>query len=152
LSATTITSEQRNKIEEILRQLEQRQGSKEQVNRRGAPRTPLRASLTAHLISLPGHPTLPIHTRNISTSGIGFVCRRPFKKGELIAVEVYLVPHLAKMVLAETTFSRYVRDGMYEVGCAFRDSISRTDLLARYTREKVPTDWIDKALPAGPRL
>ena len=143
-----MTTEQRTRIEEILRTLDQFPVPKELINRRHSPRLKVRTSLTSYLLAVPGYPAIQIHTRNICTSGIGFVSRRPFRRGEFLAVELYMLPHLSKLILCETTFSRYVRDGMYDIGCVFQESIRREEIEARYTRERIPPAWVEKGLPA----
>lgn len=145
MAVAELTQDQKTRIEEILRILDQNPASAELENRRQSVRVKVRTNLTTRVLSTPGHPTLPIHTRNISTSGIGFVTRRPFRKGELVAIELYLVSKLSKLILAETTFSRYVRDGLYEVGCRFREAISREE--AERGMEGIPRRWVEAAMP-----
>jgi c-di-GMP-binding flagellar brake protein YcgR len=138
-----ISLQQKCRIEEILRILDENPVPSSAENRRNAKRVNVRLTLSIYLLSVPGHPPLDVHTRNISTSGVGMVSRRPFRKGERIAIELYKVSKLEKLILAEATFSRYVRDGLYEVGCLFKEAISRDEARGF---ERIPQRWIMNAL------
>jgi hypothetical protein len=141
LANPELSLEQRTKIEDILKALDQCP-SKEIENRRQASRVSIRTHLTCHLLMVPGYPQIQIHTRNISTNGMGFVSRRPFKTGELLVVEFMLVPKMGKLLLTAATFSRYVREGLYEVGCTFRESVPKQEMESTYTRDRFPARWL----------
>lgn len=145
MATQELTHTQKHRIEEILRSLDQTPPGAAVTNRRGSARVNARLTITTHLLSVAGHPTMSVHSRNISTSGIGLMSRRPFRKGEYMAVELFVLPKFAKLVLCEVTFNRYVRDGIYEVGCSFREAITREEFMNSI--EPIPQRWITTALP-----
>jgi hypothetical protein len=118
------TNDQLSRIDEILRQLDQSVPTKEQENRRRSPRIIIHTTLDTYVLSPGGNLGIQIFTRNISTSGIGFVSRRFCKVGENIALSFILPDRSPKLVLAHITFSRYVRAGLYEAGAEFAECIS----------------------------
>jgi hypothetical protein len=140
-----VTQSQKDRVEEILRILDEYPPTANIENRRGAKRVNVRLALPVYLLSVVGHPAIQIRTRNISTSGVGFVSRRPFQKKEKIAVELFTAPNPGKLILAEVTFSRYVRDGIYEIGCTFLEAISRDESV--HGLERIPQRWITASLP-----
>ncbi len=90
-----------------------------------------------------GLPSVKIFSRNLSKSGIGFICRRPFNKEERIAVSFEMPGQPAKLVLARTTFSRYVRGGVYEMGAEFIECVTDSN-----AEDRIPTHWLNAALQA----
>jgi hypothetical protein len=130
------TNEQLARIEEILRLLDQ-QTSESSANRRRAKRVNVRVSIEARVLSDSVDATLQVYTRNISTSGIGFVSRRLCKKGERLALSFELPDRPHKLVLARVTFCRYVRAGLYDAGAEFLECISGT-----VDRRGVPGHWL----------
>lgn len=131
------TTEQIARIEEILRLLDQ-QRIDASANRRRAQRVNIHAALTAMVLAESGgDATLKIYSRNISTSGIGFVSRRMCKKGERLALSFDLPGKPHKLVLAKVTFCRYVRAGLYDAGAEFIECIS-----GEIGRKGIPGHWM----------
>lgn len=144
-----LSVDQRSKIGAILRLLDQVPTPAELQNRRGAPRLRVRIPVQAHLLGLIGCPSIVVYTRNISTRGIGCVSRRPFRQGEYIALDIDVVPSLAKVILCQVTFSRYLREGLYEVGAEFQEAVARAELLAESLKGEMPPRWIKLATGHG---
>ena len=142
LVAVEMTIDQRNKIEEILKILDQYPPPTEVTNRRQSTRVRIRAHLNCFLLAVPGFPSIQIHTRNISTAGIGFVSRRPFRAGELVVIEMNLLPKNSKLILTEATFNSYVREGLYEVGCTFREAAPKNEYVSENIAESLPANWL----------
>jgi hypothetical protein len=129
------TSEQLSRIDEILRQLDQSPLGSDQANRRRTARVKIHTAMSAVVVMHSGNLDITIFTRNISTSGIGFVCRRFCKIGERVALFFVLPDRSPKMVLAQVTFARYVRGGMYEAGAEFIECIAGS------TERDIPVRW-----------
>jgi hypothetical protein len=97
------------------------------ANRRKSVRHALHTTLDAILLNNEEKPQIKIFTRNISTAGLGFVCRRPFKMGERIAFYLQCLREERKIVVAQVTFVRYVRRGMYEMGAEFIQTVRESE-------------------------
>ena len=138
----TATSEQLTHVRDILAQLD-RQPEPSQANRRKKPRINIRMALTMTALSATSRPTIQVFSRNISTAGIGFVGRRPFKSGEYLALEFQIPDHPAKLVLTQVTFCRYVKSAIYEVGVAFIEAITLDGSLV----DPIPPHWMQIADP-----
>lgn len=100
----------------------------------------VRMSLPVMLLGQAGMPSVPMHTRNISTSGIGFLSKRVFKKGEVIGVHLLAGHRISKLMLCRVTFCRYVRSGLHEVGAEF---VEARPVFGGVPR--IPTTWIEQA-------
>jgi hypothetical protein len=132
------SSEQRSQIHAILESLDRGNAGASQ-NRRAAPRLPIRMGLPAIVLLGAGAVAaapVRIYTRNISRSGVGFVSRRMFKPNERLALSFQLPGHPPKIVLAQITFARYLRDALYESGARFLEAIADTAGL-----ENIPAHW-----------
>ena len=68
-----------------------------------------------------------IFTRNISTAGVGFVSRRPFRLGDRIAFVLGSLREERKIIVAQVTFVRYVRRGMHEMGAEFIQAVRESE-------------------------
>jgi len=134
---TSAKSDQIAQITAILAQLDNTPVSAGAVNRRRATRIKMRTMMSAVLLGADARPSVRIFTRNLSTSGIGFVSRRPFKEGERIALSFHIPRQSPKLVLTNITFVRYLRAGLYEVGAEFLECIEGTSSLAA-----IPPHWI----------
>ena len=135
----TLTQEQVTKVSVILTRLDAQLPTPKQ-NRRHASRLTLRMPLQVLLLSSTGDriPTpVDIFTRNISPSGMGFVCRRMFTADERIVVALHLDKVPPRLLLARVTFSRYVRGGLYEMGAEFLACIADPSRAAR-----IPLTWL----------
>ena len=110
-------------------------------NRRNKSRMPFRHDIA--IVSLGGtdEEKFTIHTRNISTSGVGFLSRRPFEKGERFVLPIRIAGAKDKVVLCRVTFSRYISAGLYGVGAEFEKSAANpsADLV-------IPADWKAQAM------
>ncbi len=137
-----ISNEQIDHIHMILQQLDA-QNPGPGANRRTAKRLNVRMALTVHLLSDHNSPISQIYTRNVSTSGIGFVTKRVFKPKEYLAVSFQIGNHLPKLVLARVTFCRYVKGALHESGAAFVESITENTTLV----DKIPPHWAQMAQP-----
>lgn len=135
VSATTL--EQMNQIHAILESLDR--GIKEAAdNRRAAPRINVRLGLMATpLVPGPTPASMRVYTRNLSRSGVAFVSRKLFKRGERVALSFKLQGQPAKLVLAEVTFCRYVRNALYEAGAQFVESIADSGC-----EDRIPGHWM----------
>jgi hypothetical protein len=112
-------------------------------NRRGAPRIPVRMGLAATVLGGPALAPMRIYTRNVSRSGIAFLSRRLFAPGERLAIAFHLPNQPAKLVLAQVTFGRYVRQALYESGARFVESIPDVGGPDRF-----PAHWNPISMPA----
>jgi hypothetical protein len=59
-----------------------------------------------------------------------------FKPNERLALSFQLPGHPPKIVLAQITFARYLRDALYESGARFLEAIADTAGL-----ENIPAHW-----------
>ena len=131
-----IPSDQLAIITEVIRHLDQSPLSPH-ASRRKAPRCDVRTAMSAILLDKENHPRIRIFTRNISTSGIGFVSRRPFKPDERIAFDFNHPNAERKIIIAKVTFVRYVRKGMYEIGAEFLKAVRESEAPSAL-RQKIP--------------
>ena len=111
------------------------------TNRRNNSRLPIRHELQIRLLKVPGTATFTIHTRNLSTGGLGFLSRRPFEVGERFVLPVKMPGTPSKVVLCRVTFSRYVSAGLYAVGSEFEQSLPDPT-----EKMDVPGEWTVLAL------
>jgi len=123
---TGISAEQFAVVAEVMQHLD-RSPPSARANRRKAQRIDVRTTMSAFLLNHENHPSVRIFTRNISTSGLGFVSRRPFKLGESIAIPLKWPNDERKIIVAKITFVRYVRRGMYEMGAEFQQAVRESD-------------------------
>ena len=140
--ATLLSTETINKIEEILTILDQ-QPQAEAANRRKKIRVNARLVVDTTLLSTTTRCEMTVFTRNLSTSGVGFVCRRLFKQGELIVLPFKTKNLPPKLVLASVTFCRYIKGGMYEAGAEFLESCD----VNPHLKDNIPPHWIQMAMP-----
>ncbi|MGN6366746.1 MAG: PilZ domain-containing protein [Phycisphaerae bacterium] len=132
-----LSADQQAVLSEVLLHLDKMPPSP-RANRRRAIRHGLRTTMEAILVGEEQNPRIRIFTRNISTSGIGFVSRRPFKQGEKIAFGFQCAGEERKIILAKVTFVRYVRRGMYEMGAEFTDAMRESAAPAAMQRMICP--------------
>ncbi|HVX83461.1 MAG TPA: PilZ domain-containing protein [Phycisphaerae bacterium] len=126
--------EQNEQIEGILEALDRGVRADAQ-NRRRIQRLNVRLTLQAIVIGTSGGAPLRIHSRNLSRSGIGFVSRRLFRRGERLVIVLRVPGHAGKLLLAEVTFCRYVRRALYESGARFIEAVPETPT------EGIPAHW-----------
>jgi len=138
--STSATSDQLTQITALLAHLDSVPAEAGAANRRRATRLKMRTIMSAVLLGADSRPSVRIYTRNLSTSGIGFVSRRPFKQGERIALSFQIPNQSPKLILTNITFARYLRAGLYEVGAEFLEFIEGTTSLAA-----IPAHWIPPA-------
>ncbi|HEY4329067.1 MAG TPA: hypothetical protein VGN88_04970, partial [Phycisphaerae bacterium] len=119
---STMTQDNQVRISEIVKSLDGNLKSTNQENRRRAQRVPMRRNLTVILLESSGgssQNTVEVVSRNISSSGIGFVCRRMFRPEERIAIILQIPEMPSKLILARITFGRYINGALYETGAEF---------------------------------
>lgn len=132
----TASSEHLAQIKEILRQLDAAPGAKDVQNRRRAKRLKICVEIEGFILGATTDASIRVFTRNISTSGLAFVCRRPFKSGERVAFSFHVPGQTPKLVLAKVSFVRYIRSGIYEMGAEFLESINDANDMHR-----IPHHW-----------
>jgi hypothetical protein len=135
-----VSAEQLAQLQDIIKQLDRVAALGDDSKRRRSVRMNIRMPLTALVLVTVGQPSIHIFSRNISTCGIGFVSRRPFKIGEPIAISIRLGEQPSKLVLTKTTFCRYLRSGLYEMGGEFVESI-----LDSTGKDRIPSRWLPSA-------
>jgi hypothetical protein len=123
-------------IHAILESLDRSSPSISSLNRRTAPRMPVRMGIPATILGDTNVTPLRIYTRNISRSGVAFLSRRSFKPGERLALTFHLPGQSPKLVLAQVTFTRYVRQALYESGARFLDAVPDTP-----GPDRIPSHW-----------
>lgn len=136
----TASSEQLVQIKEIIAQLDHLAAARKVDNRRRADRVAIRSAMSAILLSEMSTTEVKIYSRNLSTSGIGFVSRRPFKTAERVAIPFEVNGNPGKLVLAKISFCRYIRAGMYTVGAEFIEAIADN-----HGRNRIPEHWMPGA-------
>jgi hypothetical protein len=141
------TNDQLSQIQDILQQLDRAPVTNGDANRRRADRLKIRSEMVVTVLSATGLPSVKIFSRNLSKSGIGFISKRPFNKGENVAVSFEMPNQPAKLVLARTTFSRYVRAGVYEMGAEFLECIADTKGV-----DRIPPHWLPSATHPKPSM
>jgi hypothetical protein len=131
----TSSNEQLAKVQAILRQLDKSQGERPD-NRRRTKRLSIRLPLSAILLANGNLTSVPIYTRNLSVSGIGFMSRRPFKALERIAIRLNIQTLPPRLILAQVTFGRYVSSALYEVGAEFIECVKDGG------ETQIPSHWL----------
>lgn len=134
---SSTTSEQLQQLQEIVEQLDRGIRTPATGNRHSAPRMNIRSDMSLILLGSTGLPSLTVYSRNVSRSGIAFISRRPFAVGERVAITFGLPGQPHKLVLMVTTFSRYVRSGVHEVGGHFLEAVPDTK-----GRDRIPEHWL----------
>jgi hypothetical protein len=148
------SQEQLDKIAEIVSGLDAHLLAAGAENRRRQPRIAMRTKMSLILLSGLAPSSVEIFTRNISSSGIGFVCRRMFRAGERVVVPLRIPRIPPKMVLARVTFSRYIGGGYHEMGAEFQECAND----ARGGKWNIPNHWLTgethvrSASPGGARV
>jgi hypothetical protein len=139
-----ITSqEQLAKVTEIVSGLDAHLLDAKAENRRQRPRLKIRIAMSLILLGGTAPSPVDIFTRNISLSGMGFVCRRMFRKGERIVVPLKIPAISPKMVLAQITFSRYIGGGFYEMGAEFLECAQDARAASKGC---IPNHWLSNAI------
>jgi hypothetical protein len=144
---SNVSNDQLTQIQDILQQLDRAPVTNADANRRRAERLKIRSEMAVIVLAATGLPSIKIFSRNLSKSGIGFISRRPFNKEERVAVSFELPGQPAKLVLARTTFSRYVRGGVYEMGAEFIECITDTK-----GADRIPAHWLPSAAHPKPSM
>jgi len=139
-SALITSQEQLGKITDIIAQLDEQLQHPDNDNRRRQPRIAMRTQMTIILLSGINPSPVAVFSRNISASGMGFVCRRMFRPEERIAIPLRVPKLPAKLVLARTTFGRYIGSGFYEMGAEFLECVS--DLHGENGTSRIPNHWL----------
>lgn len=135
-----ITSqEQLAKITEIVSHLDEHLLGLDQENRRRLPRVTMRMEMTVVLLTGIAPTPVDIYSRNISVSGMGFVCRRMFRAEERLALSLRIPKLPAKLLLARITFGRYIGGGLYEMGAEFLECVADTR-----AGEAGGTNWVGR--------
>jgi len=135
---TQLDMDQFHQVKAILESLEKRPPWKTD-NRRRRHRLTLHLMLEAALLGPHSLPQVRLYTRNISTTGLGFLCHRNFEPGDLLAIHLTLDQPVDKLVLGQVMFSRPADAGMYESGVRFEDAV----IFERPVR--VPRAWVKRA-------
>lgn len=139
-----LTARQQQRYLEILAALDALPTDPE-ANRRQRKRMALRMAFRVTLLANRGQPTATVFTRNISTSGIGCLSSRPFKRGELFVMHLAAPKLPPKMVLSKAIFCRYLHNGLHEVGAEFIESRAVVGDTMR-----MPVAWVREANPDMP--
>ncbi len=139
-----ITSQEHlDKVTEIVKSLDGHLLEADQKNRRRLSRVALRMQITVTLLTGIAPSAVDVLTRNISLSGLGFVCRRMFRPEERIAVLLRIPKVPPKLLLARVTFGRYIGGGLYEMGSEFLECISDARAAAPAGgTARIPNHWL----------
>jgi hypothetical protein len=135
----TLSPEQILKVTGILTHLDAHPLPAAESERRHSRRVPLRTPLQITLLSdAHGHrpPTIDVYSRNISSAGMAFVCRRMFRPDERLAISLIIGPLPQRLLLGRITFSRYVKAGLYEMGAEFLACIPHPA-----GADRIPLSW-----------
>ena len=133
------TDKQHHELQGVIEQLNDERRNAPPDNRRRRPRKEINITLWVYLLGLPNVPRVKVHTRDISVSGIAFLCKRSFPEGMYVAT--LLEGASMKILLTKVRFCRYVRQGHFQVGAEFVEAVDGG-------REKIPNRWIDRAAQA----
>ncbi len=106
------------------------------ANRRQRQRITFRHKMIAMLLGCVGDASVDIYTRNISTNGLGFLCRRPFQEGDQFALPIMMKGTPSKMVLCRVTFVHYASGGLHEIGAEFQKAVPDPK-----NEQFIPRDW-----------
>src|ERR1700743_1092763 len=98
-SPHVFTEDQLAHFTTIVDKLDQHPVSTDEIRLRRAARINIRTPVDAVLLSIENLPTIKIFSRNLSTSGIGFVSRRLFKPRERFVLVFPVPDELPKLVL-----------------------------------------------------
>jgi hypothetical protein len=131
-----INPEQLSKIQLLVQQLDGTHPPQDVENRRHSPRLTMRVPLALILLSVPQPTPLPIYSRNLSVSGIGFIVRRFIEPRERIAVRLNFKGIAPTMILAQVTFCRYVKAGLYDAGAEFIEAVKESAAF------RIPNHWM----------
>ena len=134
------SQEQLDKVTDIIAQLDEQLLESDKENRRHLPRITLRMQMTIILLTGINPTPVTVFSRNISASGMGFVCRRMFRPEERVAIPLRVPKVPAKLVLARTTFGRYIGAGFYEMGVEFLECVA--DARGDSGVSRIPNHWL----------
>ncbi len=109
-------------------------------DRRSKARIPFRHETHILLLGVMGSNRFKVNTRNLSTSGVGLLSRRPFQVGDRFVLPVDVQGAVAKLLLCRVTFSRYISNGLHDIGAQFEKAIPNPN-----GDQMIPQEWIDMA-------
>jgi hypothetical protein len=118
------SAEQLEKITDIVSRLDSNLVAEDADNRRRLPRVSMRTRMTLLILGGIAPTPVDVFSRNISSSGIGFVCKRMFRPEERVAIPIRIPRTPPKLLLARITFSRYIGGGLYEMGAEFLECVA----------------------------
>lgn len=137
MTTVSLSSRQLEQVQQILRVLDNIP-LPPAANRRLRPRVNIHLNLEATIFTSMTLPRVQIVTRNLSTSGLGFVSRREFRVGELIAIHLNVEKNPIRLILGAAAFCRYLRGGLYDVGVEFLEA-------SKPGRTRIPSAWMQRA-------
>jgi hypothetical protein len=108
-------------------------------NRRTDGRGHLRLELIVTLLAHSAQPQMRIDTKDITSTGMGFISRRYFPVNEYFAVLMRFANGPGKLILCRTAFCRPAKPGMHHTGAEFIQAITPT------ASGKFPPRWIELA-------
>jgi len=136
------TAEDRKKVSKIMKGID-RLSEPKQENRRRRDRVELQATLQVTLLINAALPQIRIMTRDLSIAGMGFLSRRPFQLGELVAIHLKVDGFRGKLILSRTIFCQYSRAGMHQVGVEFVAALPCKE--GKEDEARIPPAWLTKA-------
>jgi len=107
-----------------------------EANRRSRPRMDFCHPMWMNLPTEPGQPWIHVFSRNLSTTGLAFLVRRPFAIDEYLVIAHHLNEGLAQLALCNVKYCRPVTAAVFEVGLEFQAMAPDPDNMRR-----IPARW-----------
>lgn len=107
--------------------------------RRSEERPALALHLPVALLARPEAPEIKVHIHNLSTRGMRFSSRRPFRPGELLAFRMPTARTQEKLFLCDVIYCQPNLDDTYVVGAEF------IEVILLPPESPVPPRWLKLA-------
>ncbi len=131
-----LTQQEIEHLQQVIAKLDA-QAPTEDADRRVHPRIDFCHPMWLNMPGEPGRPWVHVYSRNLSTSGLGFLTRNLFYTGQHLVIAHELNEFTPMLVLCRVCFCRPIDMGILEVGLAFVSA--RPD---PHAVREIPAEWL----------
>jgi hypothetical protein len=110
-------------------------------DRRVHPRIDFSHPMWLNLPTQNGSPWIHVYSRNLSTSGLGFLTRALFYKNQHLVISHELNENVPLLVLCRVCYCRTIDLGIQEVGLTFVEVRADPE-----RKREIPTGWLSQVL------
>lgn len=96
--------------------------------RRGAKRVSPSRVTSCVLIRLPENSPVTVSIKDLSTTGFGFICRKPIEQGKFLAVDLQGANQFSRVFRVQVVHSTPQKDGTFVLGCIHVNELTEEDL------------------------